>query len=52
MATREASAVGLRRYAVLTGQRVIVAEGIEMTVRSGFMLRGVLVLDGLLRVEG
>lgn len=52
MAAREGSAVNLARYAVLHGQSVAVAEGLVMTVRRGFVIRGVLVLRGVLRVEG
>lgn len=50
MATREHSAVGLTRYAVMAGTSVTVAEGLCMTVNRGFLVRGFLVLRGILKV--
>lgn len=47
----QGAALSIERYAVPTGYRVPVQDGVCMVVREGFIVDGLLVLDGILRVE-
>jgi len=51
VAIQQAAAVNTARYAVLADTRVTVQDGIEMAVRNGFIVDGLLVLIGLLTLE-
>ena len=45
------AALNTARYLIPFGRSVAIAKGIEMIVRSGFKIDGVLVLDGGLTVK-
>jgi hypothetical protein len=46
------AALNTARYEVPQGRVVSLAQGVEMLVRSGFRIDGMLVLDGMLTVKG
>ena len=45
------TALDLQRYQVQENKRVLVAEGVAMRVRSGFLLDGTVYLSGKLFIE-
>ena len=45
------AALQTARYLIPLGRSVAVAKGVEMIVRSGFKIDGVLVLDGGLTIK-
>lgn len=49
-ATFSVAAIGLQRYNVPEHGVCTVRDGVEMLVRDGFIIEGMLVLDGLLKV--
>ena len=48
---RTTDAGNLTRYRVLGGTRLIIREGFAMNVKSGFILAGLLIVQGLLIVS-